>query len=393
MQAGSPVPRLEVTSVSKSFAGRPVVSGMSLDIMPDQTKCLLGPSGCGKSTSLRMIAGIERQDSGKIRISGRTVADDRVHVPPESRSVGMMFQDFALFPHLTVEQNVAFGLGRNDPGDTKRVGELLERVHMEAFRASYPHELSGGEQQRVALARALAPSPGILLMDEPFSSLDDRLRDGIRDETMAVLKQEGTSVLLVTHDPDEAMRMADEIILMRDGRVVQRGGPYAIYSNPVDREAAAFLSDINLIEGTVMDSHVQTLFGLFPAGEIPEGQRVHVVIRPHHLRLDFDRGGNGPLPTAEEGIPVRGLVKRVRFLGQSSLIEFRMDLDRSAIKVTMPGVFLPPHDTPFWLSMRRDRCFVFPVDDEPSPECGSLPASRDMVNALQNNAGKEASTS
>ena len=225
---------------------------------------------------------------------------------------------------------------------------------------SIPHELSGGEQQRVALARALAPKPSILLMDEPFSGLDDRLRDEIRDETLALLKAEGTAVLLVTHEPAEAMRMADEIALMRDGRIVQRGAPYNIYNAPADRDAAAFFSDINVIRGKVQGALTETAFGQFLAPGIADGTDVDIVIRPQHLKIDFDRQGRGPNPTPQDGTPARGVVERARFMGSESLVEFRMDFDGSALKAIIPSVFLPKPGTPLWLMIRRDRCFVFP---------------------------------
>ncbi|MGC1488416.1 MAG: ABC transporter ATP-binding protein, partial [Albidovulum sp.] len=244
-------PRLEVQRLTRQFGGRRVVDDVSLTIPAGQVTCLLGPSGCGKSTTLRIIAGVDMQDSGKIFADGKLVCDTVFRVPPEGRAIGLMFQDFALFPHLSVADNIGFGLARNAPDRAARVGALLERVALTGFGAKYPHELSGGEQQRVALARALAPRPRILLMDEPFSGLDERLRDGIRDDTLALLKEEGAAVLLVTHEPHEAMRMADEILLMRDGRIVQRGAPYNLYNAPVDKAAAAFFSDINTLRGTV----------------------------------------------------------------------------------------------------------------------------------------------
>lgn len=210
-----PVPRLETRNLTRRFDGRDVVSDVSLSIRPGQVTCLLGPSGCGKSTTLRMIAGIERQDSGEIIVDGGLIAGGGVMLPPERRGIGLMFQDFALFPHLSVLDNVAFGLQGPKPQRRARVSELLDKVDLLRFIDAFPHQLSGGEQQRVALARALAPRPRVMLMDEPFSGLDNRLRDGIRDETLDLLKAEETAVLLVTHEPEEAMRMADEIALDR----------------------------------------------------------------------------------------------------------------------------------------------------------------------------------
>lgn len=354
-------PRLEIRNIERSFEGRRVVDGVSMAIMPGQVTCLLGPSGCGKSTTLRIIAGVDMQDSGTIHVDGQLICDTIYRVPPEGRGIGLMFQDFALFPHLTVAGNVAFGLKGRGPEVRARVEELLRKVGMLGHIDNYPHQLSGGEQQRVALARALAPRPGIMLMDEPFSGLDDRLRDEIRDETLDVLKSEGAAVLLVTHEPAEAMRMADEIALMRDGRIVQRGAPYNIYNAPADRAAAAFFSDINVIRGKVRGALTETAFGHFLAPGVPDGTEVDIVIRPQHLKIDFDRGGRGPNPTATEGTPARGIVQRSRFMGSESLVEFRMDFDGSLLHAQVPSVFLPQPGTAMWLMIRRDRCFVFPA--------------------------------
>lgn len=356
----APPPRLEIRNLVRQFEGRRVVDDVSLSIQPGQVTCLLGPSGCGKSTTLRMIAGVDMQDAGEIYVDGQLICDTLFRVPPERRSIGLMFQDFALFPHLTVGRNVSFGLKEKGAVARARAEEMLAKVGLQRFIDSYPHELSGGEQQRVALARALAPQPKIMLMDEPFSGLDNRLRDGIRDETLAVLKEEDTAVLLVTHEPEEAMRMADEIALMRDGRIVQQGAPYNIYRAPKDKAAVAFFSDINVIESEVNGALADTPFGDFLAPGLPDGARVEIVFRPQHVGIDFDRAGQGPHPTAERGVAARGVVERARFMGKESLVEFRMDHDATTLRATVPNVFLPKKGTPLWLSIRRDRCFVFP---------------------------------
>ena len=353
--------RLIVDRLSRSFGGRKVVDDVSLEVGAGQVTCLLGPSGCGKSTTLRMIAGVDQPGAGRILIDGVEVAAPGRHVPPEHRSVGLMFQDFALFPHLSVAENVAFGLKGDRAARLRRVDELLERVTLSGFGGKHPHQLSGGEQQRVALARALAPRPRVMLMDEPFSGLDNRLRDGIRDTTLDILKDEGAAVVLVTHEPDEAMRMADEIALMRGGRIVQSGAPYNVYNAPVDKAAAAFFSDINVIRGTSRGALTETPFGAFLTPGQEDGAAVDIVIRPQHLKIDFDRGGRGPNPTPQEGTPARGSVIRSRYLGRESLVEFRMAFDGSTLTASVPGVFLPKVGTVLWLMIRRDRCFVFPA--------------------------------
>jgi iron(III) transport system ATP-binding protein len=353
-------PRLQIKNLTRVINGVEIVNNLSLAIQPGQVTCLLGPSGCGKSTTLRMIAGVDMQDSGEIWVDGQLICDTVFRVPPERRSIGLMFQDFALFPHLSVAENVAFGLKGTRDQKRTRVEALLDKVGLRRLIDQYPHSLSGGEQQRVALARALAPSPRIMLMDEPFSGLDNRLRDGIRDETLAILKAEDAAVLLVTHEPEEAMRMADEIALMRAGRIVQQGAPYNIYNAPVDRAAVAFFSDVNVIQSQVRGALAQTPFGQFFAPGYQDGTVVDIVFRPQHIRIDFDRAGRGPNPTKSQGVAARGVVERARFMGSESLVEFRMDYDGSVIKATVPNVFLPKSGQPLWLTIPRDRCFVFP---------------------------------
>ncbi|MEM0934895.1 MAG: ABC transporter ATP-binding protein [Pseudomonadota bacterium] len=361
----SAAPRLEATGLTRHFKGRRVVDDVSVGVGAGQVTCLLGPSGCGKSTTLRIIAGVETQDSGTIRVDGSVVSDAGQHLPPEKRGIGLMFQDFALFPHLSVADNVAFGLKGGLRGNRERVAALLERVSLGAFMDAFPHQLSGGEQQRVALVRALAPRPAILLMDEPFSGLDNRLRDGIRDATLALLKEEGTAVLLVTHEPDEAMRMADEIALMRNGRIVQCGAPLDIYNAPVDLDAAAFFSDVNVIRGVSRGARAETPFGAFATPGHADGTAVDIVIRPQHLRIDFDRNGHGPNPSAADGVAVRARVERARYMGRESLVEFICEAHGTRLLATIPSVFLPAPGTPLWVMLRRDRCFVFAAGDAP----------------------------
>ena len=353
-------PRLSLNSLHKSYGKAVAVDDVSLAVMPGELVCLLGPSGCGKSTTLRIAAGVERQDRGSISIDGKQVSDATTHAAPEDRSVGLMFQDFALFPHLTVLDNVAFGLRSQSRSQRhKQSLDYLDRVDMAGHAAKYPHELSGGEQQRVALARAIAPKPRVMLMDEPFSGLDNRLRDEVRDTALTVLKDEGTAVLLVTHDPEEALRMADRIALMRDGRVVQVGAPYHIYNNPVDRNSAGFFSDLNVIHSEVQSRQADTPFGLFLTPGLVDGADVEIIVRPQHLKIEIDEG-EPPQPNVKTGVPAAGSVCRARFMGPGSLIEVRMDHDNSVLRATIPGVFTPDPGTRVWLSLRRESCFLFP---------------------------------
>ena len=353
------MPRLEVKNLSRSFGSLAVVDKISFKISSGQVTCLLGPSGCGKSTTLRMIAGVDTPSSGQIFVDDELISSALFQVPPEARSIGLMFQDFALFPHLNVQKNVYFGLTGSKEFKQKRSFDLLEKVGLAHLAFHYPHSLSGGEQQRIALIRALAPQPKIMLMDEPFSGLDDRLRDEIRDQTFNLLRSEDTAVVMVTHDPQEAMKVADEIALMRDGKILQRGAPYNIYNAPVDLKALQFFSDANAIQATLKGSLADTPFGQFFAPGLPDGTDIDIVFRPQHVRIDFDRKGRGPLPTASQGVAARGIVKRARFVGNESLIEFEMDFGQS-IKVSVPNVFLPNTGHPLWLTVPRDKCYIFP---------------------------------
>ena len=352
-------PRLKIKNITRCFDDLTVVRDVSLKIMPGQVTCLLGPSGCGKSTTLRLIAGIDRQNSGEIYVNGQLISGPFYNMPPEERSVGLMFQDFALFPHLNVAENVAFAITGSKSARREQARELLEKVGLVNLIDQFPQSLSGGEQQRVALVRALASKPDIMLMDEPFSGLDNRLRDGIRDETLAILKEEGTAVLLVTHEPEEAMRMADEIALMRNGSIVQVGAPYNVYNAPVDRDTVAFFSDANIVKSQVHGALADTLFGQFLAPGYADGTSVDIVFRPQHVRIDFDRNGKGPDTTVAQGVAALGVVERSRFLGNESLVEFKMKYDGCLLKATVPNVFLPKPGRHLWLTIPRDRCHVF----------------------------------
>ncbi len=383
-------PRLALDHLHKNYGTAAAVADVSLSVSAGEVVCLLGPSGCGKSTTLRIAAGVEHQDRGSVSIDGQTVSDATCHNPPERRSVGLMFQDFALFPHLTVAKNVAFGLRKTDRSSRTRIAmEYLDRVGMSGHASKFPHELSGGEQQRVALARALAPRPRVMLMDEPFSGLDNRLRDDVRDTALAVLKDEGAAVLLVTHDPEEALRMADRIALMRAGRIVQIGAPYHIYNNPVDRTTAAFFSDLNVIHGEVSSRQTDTPFGLFLTPGLVDGADVEIIVRPQHLKIELDEG-DPPKPNIKTGVPAPGTVTRSRFMGPGSLIEVRMDHDNSLLRATLPGVFTPDSGTRVWLSLRRESCFLFPCANQSKV---ASPFEPQVIKVEKSNSDAEQSSS
>lgn len=277
---------LTLDRLVRSYGPVRAVAGISLEVRESEIVALVGHSGSGKSTLLRLIAGLERPDEGSIAIAGRVVCDSGMFVPPEQRGVGMMFQDYALFPHLTVLDNVRFGLaGVPRRESEERARTALGSVGLAERAAAYPHTLSGGEQQRVALVRALLPRPRVLLMDEPFSNLDKRNRDRVRDETTAIVRDSGTTAVLVTHDPEDAMRVADRIMLMEAGRIARGGASEDLYRQPGSLLVARFFADFNEIEGVVKGGRLTTAIGAFSANALPEGAQAVACIRPHDLGM------------------------------------------------------------------------------------------------------------
>ena len=305
---------LSIRGLTLEYGALRALDDVSFALEPGAILCLLGPSGSGKSSALRLIAGLERPTSGEVAINGAAVAGPGIFVEPERRRVGMMFQDFALFPHLTVRDNVAFGIrGRRRSEIDDTVGRLLTDVGLADRASSYPHLLSGGERQRVALARALAPQPQLLLMDEPFSSLDPRLRDHVRRQTIDLLRRTGTTTVLVTHDPSEAMRVADRIGVLSNGRLAQFGTPAEIYRRPCSPQMACSFGAVNTMEAAVKDGALLTPLGDFraPPSALP-GPAV-VCIRPQHVGLNAN------------GCGVRGLVTGVTCLGDATEVQLRVD--------------------------------------------------------------------
>ena len=280
---------IRLEGVTKRFGEVTAVDEAQLCVDRGEVVALLGPSGCGKTTLLRLVAGFERPDGGTVEVAGAAVAAPGTWVPPEERRVGMVFQDYALFPHLTVAENIGFGVPRRArPG---RVKELLDVVGLADLGRRYPHELSGGQQQRVALARALAPSPELVLLDEPWSNVDPFLRESLRAEVTEIIRPLGVTVLLVTHDREEAFSLADRIALMREGRVVQEGTSEELYFSPVSRWAAEFVGAANVLRGTVVSGTVQTSIGSFPANGASALTAADVLVRPELLELRPDPAG------------------------------------------------------------------------------------------------------
>lgn len=303
---------LKFRNIAKRYGAFVALADISLDIEPGEVVCLLGPSGCGKTTLLRLASGIERPTSGEVILNDRVVAGPDTFIAPEHRNVGLMFQDFALFPHLTILQNVAFGLKALDKDIAHREAlAALARVGLEHYADKPPHILSGGQQQRVALARALAPRPSVILMDEPFSGLDVHLRETVRKDTLALLRETRATCLLVTHDPDEAMQLADRIAVMRGGHIIQVGNAKALYHDPADLFIARLFSQINEIPATVSGGAVCSPFGRHPAPGHGDGAHVALCIRQRAVWVN---------PSRPEGKVVPGRVLSARFLGDLVLL-------------------------------------------------------------------------
>ncbi|MCB0224515.1 MAG: ABC transporter ATP-binding protein [Anaerolineae bacterium] len=275
--------------LSKQFGEVRAVDGVNLSLRTGQFLALLGPSGCGKTTTLRLLAGFEAPDEGRIDIGGQVVSSEGKFVPPERRSVGMVFQEYALFPHMTVADNVAYGLGRGID-KKKRVAEVLALVGLPDLQKRMPHELSGGQQQRVALARALAPNPQLILLDEPFSNLDAGLRTQIRAEVRQILRKAHATVIFVTHDQEEALSLADEVAVMINGRIAQTDSPYKLYRRPINKEVATFLGNANFLPGQAAAGQVECELGRLPIAGLYNGA-VEVMLRPEDLLLTPNETG------------------------------------------------------------------------------------------------------
>ena len=311
--SGSSAPLLRLDGVTKRFGGTRAVDGVDLVLAPNEVFCLLGPSGCGKSTLLRLIAGFEHPDSGSVHLADADITAE----PAYRRPINMMFQSYALFPHLSVAGNVAYGLDRlARPERAARVESLLRLVRLDGFGARRPDTLSGGQRQRVALARALAREPRVLLLDEPLTALDRALREETQGELRALQRRLGTSFIVVTHDPDEAMRLADRVGVMDRGRIVQTGPTSELYERPASRYVAGLLGDVNLIPGTLGADEpgptraVETAFGPLraraPAVALPAGAAVVVALRPERIVL----AGHGLPATVSERIFLGGRISR-----------------------------------------------------------------------------------
>lgn len=347
---------LNLSGIAHQFGEHSVLRDIHLQVSAGEILCLAGPSGCGKSTLLRLIAGLEQLQTGEIHLDNELIASPARQQLPEQRDIGLVFQDFALFPHLSLLDNVAFGLHKlHKSARSARALAMLERVGMSARAQELPHVLSGGQQQRVALARALAPQPRLLLLDEPFSNLDVRLRHRLRSETLHLLKASGTTSIMVTHDPEEAMFMADRIALMQHGKILQIGTPSEIYHHPVSPFAAEFFGDINRLEAQVKGGLVATPFGAIPAPALAEGSGAQILIRPESLQL---------APANSPGAQSLRL-QEAHMLGATSLASVCINHEGKELELQMQ---LPSHQLAglgdeLWVTLDRRGVFVFAAQD------------------------------
>jgi iron(III) transport system ATP-binding protein len=344
--------RLTFENVSRRFGDTLALDQVSLDMPPGEVLCLLGPSGCGKTTLLRIAAGVERPTSGRVLIDGQEMAGPDRFVPPEKRGVGLMFQDFALFPHLSILDNVAFGLRSLTRGEARMEAlAALTRVGLDRYANDYPHILSGGEQQRVALARAIAPRPAVLLMDEPFSGLDPQLRERMREDTLAILHETRATCVVVTHDAEEAMRMGDRVALLRQGKVIQTGNVLDLYREPNDIFAARTFSDLNEVPARIEGGLAVTPLGRFPANGLAEGAGAIACVRQRGVRL---------LP-AGEGVPAR--VLDARFLGDVALVEIAVQGLDAPLLARVRENDTPPHGTEIGVGIDAGAVLIFPAEN------------------------------
>jgi len=346
---------LHIFGLSHAYGDHQVLSNMGLLIPAGELVCMLGPSGCGKSTLLRLAAGLEKVQQGTVVIDDVTVGTPDIHVEPEQRQIGLMFQDYALFPHLSIIENVTFGLfGMASDKAHKRAMDMLDQVGMTSHANKYPHMLSGGQQQRVALARALAPDPKLLLLDEPFSGLDANLRQSIREETLNVLKQSGVATLMVTHDPEEAMFMADRIkIIGADGRTLQAGRPHEIYYHPIHEFVAEMFGMMNRFECVVKNGQVETPLGTLPTDR-PEGLMMQVLVRPEGVLLDTDGDGTG----------VRVEVISSHLLGHDNIVRVQLENGGSReLYVRVHHTFEIELQTDITARIDPEYAFIFPTEE------------------------------
>ncbi len=350
---------VRVVGVSKSFDGSTkVLDGVDVDVAAGATLALLGPSGCGKTTLLRIIAGLERPDDGTVSVGGQTLTSPATMVPPERRRVGMVFQDWALFPHLSVARNVGFGLPRQERRRSPRIDEALELVGLSTMGDRMPATLSGGQQQRVALARAIAPRPSVLLLDEPFSNLDASLRSKVRTEIHQLLVELGITTIFVTHDQDEAFVLGDRVAVIADRSVVQQGSPEVLYGRPATRWLAGFVGDANFVAAEAAGTRAVTALGPVGLYEPADGT-VDLLIRPEELELVPD-SGRSVQGSHDRGDGLSGRVELVEFVGHDTTYVVRAeDIELHIRRASMPVAARGEQVRVRWVG---DRAAWFPTE-------------------------------
>ena len=346
---------VKINNLSHSINNQKVLQNINLELEKDKIACILGPSGCGKTTLLKLIAGLEKVTTGDIIINDEIVSSNTMHLKTEKRKIGFLFQDYALFPHLTVKENLNFAIS-NGKKEKHDIEEIIEIIKLPNSLHKYPHELSGGEQQRVALARSIIAQPGLLLLDEPFSSLDLSLKEEVRDDTLHLLQKSNISVLIVTHDPFEAMFISNKIYIMqKDGKIVQSGSPRQLYNEPINSYVAGFFGETNKFKGMVKNAEVQTPIGKIKTHNNLESKEVVIHVRPQGIKLTQEK-------TPVNGI--KGTVMASKLMGSFSFVHLSvLDHNNEIVHVHshMPASFIPGQSTAVGIEIDDEQIYVFPA--------------------------------
>jgi len=346
---------VKINNLSHSINNQKVLQNINLELEKDKIACILGPSGCGKTTLLKLIAGLEKVTTGDIIINDEIVSSNTMHLKTEKRKIGFLFQDYALFPHLTVKKNLNFAIS-NGKKEKHDIEEIIEIIKLPNSLHKYPHELSGGEQQRVALARSIIAQPDLLLLDEPFSSLDLSLKEEVRDDTLHLLQKSNISVLIVTHDPFEAMFISNKIYIMqKDGKIVQSGSPRQLYNEPINSYVAGFFGETNKFKGMVKNAEVQTPIGKIKTHNNLESKEVVIHVRPQGIKLTQEQ-------TPVNGI--KGTVMASKLMGSFSFVHLSvLDHNNEIVHVHshMPASFIPGQSTAVGIEIDDEQIYVFPA--------------------------------
>ena len=346
---------VKINNLSHSINNQKVLQNINLELEKDKIACILGPSGCGKTTLLKLIAGLEKVTTGDIIINDEIVSSNTMHLKTEKRKIGFLFQDYALFPHLTVKENLNFAIS-NGKEEKHDIEEIIEIIKLPNSLHKYPHELSGGEQQRVALARSIIAQPDLLLLDEPFSSLDLSLKEEVRDDTLHLLQKSNISVLIVTHDPFEAMFISNKIYIMqKSGKIVQAGSPRQLYNEPINSYVAGFFGETNKFKGMVKNAEVQTPIGKIKTHNNLESKEVVIHVRPQGIKLTQEK-------TPVNGI--KGTVMASKLMGSFSFVHLSvLDHNNEIVHVHshMPASFIPGQSTAVGIEIDDEQIYVFPA--------------------------------